>query len=81
MSAGRVAAFIYNALLVVAYLTFIIISIVSYIRDGKEAQKEKRRRRTGVKVRFIISMILLVFGVLVCVFILPALNSTYHMWS
>lgn len=79
MRAEIVVAHIINGLFVGAYFLFIIISIVRFIQDSKEAKKENRSPRTGIKVRFIISMVLLSYGVLIGIFMIGIATGTMRL--
>lgn len=79
MRAETVVALIIDGLFVGAYFLFIIISIIRFIQDGKEAKKENRSPRTGILVRFIISMVLLAYGVLIGFFMIGIATGTMRL--
>ena len=79
MRAELVMAYIITGLSVGADFLFIIISIVRFIQDGKEAKKENRSRRKGIKVMFIISMVLLSYGALIGIFMIGIATGTMRL--
>ena len=79
MRAEIVMALIIDGLFVGAYFLFIIISIVRFIQDSKEAKKENRSPRTGIIVRFVISMVLLSYGVLIGIFMIGIATGTMRL--
>ncbi len=79
MRAEIVVTLIINGLFVGAYFLFIIISIVRFIQDSKEAKKENRSPRTGIIVRFVISMVLLSYGVLIGIFMIGIATGTMRL--
>ncbi len=44
--------------LITAVAVYLIICVVLFIRDGIQAKKEQRKRKTGITVMFVISMAL-----------------------
>ena len=79
MRAELVMACIITGLPVGAYFLFIIISIVRFIQDDKKAKKENRSPRTGIIVSFIISMVLLAYGVLIGIFMIGFATGTMRL--
>ena len=66
-------------IMTIAITSFVIISIVVFIKDGKSAKKENRDRNKNYTVMFIVSMIII--GLLVVVGILLGILAMLVMRS
>lgn len=65
--------------LLVAYIAFVIASVILFIKDGIEAKREGRRRKPPFIIMFIVSMALT--GIVVTVFALLYALVTAFMAS
>lgn len=66
-------------IMTIAITSFVIISIVVFIKDGRSAKKENRDRNKNYTVMFIVSMIIV--GLLVVVGILLGILAMLVMRS
>lgn len=67
------------AAFLIALFTFVIVSIILFIKDGIRAKREETGRKTYIKVMFIISMAII--ALVVIGWILFYILGMLIMWS